>query len=283
MVFAQFIRDNPIWFPELSRLPLTGTFSRQDYEAILNLNTDVVLAHPRWVDEEKLPGVTVIGLSLTHPKGFTERVRLLGYILDKEEEAEEYINWHDGYIEKIKSRTEGLSEDEKPRVLLQSLSQVGAAYNCFPGGTRMHEICDMAGGINIGADLKCGHICNVDPEWLIVQNPDRIVLWSRFICNYAMDDPSEMAALRDDFLNRPELANVNAVKTSSIYVLANRELATGGSGCLLGLAYLAKWFYPDLFEDLDPQAIHQEYLDRFQRIDFNVYEHGVFVYPPLES
>ena len=56
-----------------------------------------------------------------------------------------------------------------------------------------------------------------------------------------------------------------------------------GPGWLMGIAYCAKWFHPDLFEDFDPQAIHQEYLDRFQRLDFDVSEHGVFVYPPLEE
>jgi hypothetical protein len=28
--------------------------------------------------------------------------------------------------------------------------------------------------------------------------------------------------------------------------------------------------------------IQQEYLERFQRIDFNVSEHGVFVYPEMK-
>ncbi len=46
---------------------------------------------------------------------------------------------------------------------------------------------------------------------------------------------------------------------------------------------MAKWFYPDLFEDLDPQAIHQEYLTRFQGLDYDLDEYGVFVYPELGS
>ena len=54
-----------------------------------------------------------------------------------------------------------------------------------------------------------------------------------------------------------------------------------GPGYQIGVAYTAKWLHPDLFEDLDPQAVHQEYIDRFQGIDFDVKEHGVFVYPPL--
>jgi iron complex transport system substrate-binding protein len=42
---------------------------------------------------------------------------------------------------------------------------------------------------------------------------------------------------------------------------------------------MAKWFHPDLFKDLDPQAIHQEYLNRFQNLDYNLDKNGVFVYP----
>jgi iron complex transport system substrate-binding protein len=45
---------------------------------------------------------------------------------------------------------------------------------------------------------------------------------------------------------------------------------------------MAKLFHPDLFEDLDPEAIHQEYME-LQHFDFNVYEHGVFIYPPVED
>jgi iron complex transport system substrate-binding protein len=45
------------------------------------------------------------------------------------------------------------------------------------------------------------------------------------------------------------------------------------------LAYMAKWLHPELFSDLDPQAIHQEYLTDFLGIDYDLSEHGVFVYP----
>ena len=45
------------------------------------------------------------------------------------------------------------------------------------------------------------------------------------------------------------------------------------------IAYWAKWFHPELFADMDPQAIHQEYLTRFMRIDYDLSKHGVFAYP----
>ena len=56
-------------------------------------------------------------------------------------------------------------------------------------------------------------------------------------------------------------------------------LVHGPEGC----AYYAKWLYPELFEDMDPNAIHQEYLDRFIGIDLDRDEHGVFVFPLLKG
>ena len=39
--------------------------------------------------------------------------------------------------------------------------------------------------------------------------------------------------------------------------------------------------YEIWLEDIDPQAIHHEYLTRFQGLDYDLGEQGVFVYPPL--
>ena len=144
-------------------------------------------------------------------------------------------------------------------------------------------MCAIAGGKNIIENIQyTGWWTKVDPEWVIEQNPDIIVATVMGSYGYGVEDSLEMAAARDDILNRPELANVNAVKNGRVYMLDNSNMA-GGPRSLVGIAYMAKWFHPELFEDLDPQEIHQEYLDRFQRIDFNVKEHGVFVYPPLED
>ena len=282
------IKDEKVFFPELSKLPGIGTWMGPglDYEAVLNLNPDLFLAFvkgPGYLDEEKLPGVTAIGMGLRRPEGFTERVRLLGYILDKEEEAEEYINWHEGGINKIKSRTEKLSEGEKPRVFHWSFFQPGGGYQTITKGNRIHQMCDIAGGKDIAEGLT-GIWPKVDTEWVMKQNPEIIVAqaYSTYIpSGYGTDDPSGMAAARVDIRNRPELANTVAVKSDSVYMMAFIDIATGGSGCLIGTAYMAKWFHPKLFTDMDPKAIHQEYLTRFQGLDFDLDKKGVFVYPEL--
>jgi iron complex transport system substrate-binding protein len=79
------------------------------------------------------------------------------------------------------------------------------------------------------------------------------------------------------------LAKVSAVRNNRIYILANvftvASSGTNGARVFIEVAYLAKWFHPTLFEDLDPRAIHQEYITRFQGLDIDLDKKGVFVYP----
>jgi iron complex transport system substrate-binding protein len=47
--------------------------------------------------------------------------------------------------------------------------------------------------------------------------------------------------------------------------------------------YWSKWLHPDLFADVDPEAIHREYLRRFCEKDYQPGEQGCFVYPEGEA
>ena len=144
------------------------------------------------------------------------------------------------------------------------------------------EFCDLAGGRNICKEIGEKGSVKVDPEWVIEQNPDIIFLKVNGIGGYGVDDPSRAIAAREEVMNRPELARVIAIREGKVYLGESYPL-TVGPGHLIGIAYCAKWFHPELFEDLDPKAIHQEYLTRFQGLDYDLDEHGVFVYPPFED
>jgi iron complex transport system substrate-binding protein len=281
----RLITKYPVYFPELSKLPCIGKRGSPDYEAILNLKPDILIIVTRGgkVVEEKLPGVTVISLPLmvgADPMKFVETVTKLGYILDAKEEAEEYLNWREGWLNDIEPRIAGLSGDEKQQVVaLDTWKQ----FRAFTRYSSNHMRIVTAGGKNIAEELEVvggTSLVSVDPEWIIVQNPDIILIhiWEWGIHGYGVDDTSEMKARREAFMNRPEFANVIAVKTGRVY-LHSRDILYGAGGGVACAAYFAKWFYPDLFEDIDPQAIHQEYLTEFQGLDYDLDKHGVFVYP----
>ena len=292
----------PISYPEISKLPAVGSSdpAKCDFEMILSLNPDAVQTNleARWavakagqenkrLFKEKLPGIPLISLNMREPDTLPENVRTYGYILDREDEAEEFIDWFEGYFNLIKSRTEGLSEDEKPRVYFEY-----RRYRTKGSGDRYSHWYMVGGGKNIVDDIVgpdsplYQSVFDVDPEWVAEQNPDFIFMHASSQLpaterGYETDDPSTVAALRQELLNRPELANVNAVKKGHVYVVD--ETLLGGAGqTLMGTAYAIKVLHPELSEDIDPQAIHQEYVDKFCRIDLDVRKHGVFVYPPLD-
>jgi iron complex transport system substrate-binding protein len=273
----------PIFLQDLAELPTIGTYGNPDYEAILSLTPiDLYIAYRSRTLQEKLPGVPIFYTGYRtpyNPENLTMDMRKLGYILDRRDQAEEYIDWCNGYLDMIKERTAGLSEDEKPRVyVFYTQSPTTSPYSMCMG---RFMLTDIAGGITIGADLVLPgrHSTTVDPEWVIEQNPDFIIASTALYGGaYETDDTSDIIAMREGVLNRPELVDVAAVKEGRVYIMNVYAVGLFPNN-LLSIVYLAKWFHPDLFEDLDPQAVHQEYLDRFSPLDFNVKEHGVFVYP----
>jgi iron complex transport system substrate-binding protein len=43
---------------------------------------------------------------------------------------------------------------------------------------------------------------------------------------------------------------------------------------IVGFAYRAKWFNSDLFQDMDPAVLRQEYFDNFLRVEADVINKG---------
>ena len=268
--------------PELSKLPTVGSHTGRgtnlDYEAILNLDPDLVNGWHYNIAEvdEKLPGIAVVGFDFFVPETIREEIVKFGYIFDKKDEAKHYTDdFHDKYLSPIKTRTEGLSDEDRPKVYVERHNK---AYLTYASASYVQQGIYLAGGKNIFADLPGSQI-NVDPEEVLTRNPDIIIKYGYYDTGYGIDDISKAKASRDEIMNRPELANVNAVKNGRVYIM-HMSLNLGPKHPIAKV-YWATWFHSGLFEDLDPHAIHQEYLN-FQDIDFDLDKHGVFVYHPGE-
>jgi iron complex transport system substrate-binding protein len=271
------------FFPEFQDVPNLGKYS-YDYEAILSLNPDAVITYTshRYPEmEEHLPGVPVLRFQFCKGQTMFDEMGRLGYLLDNREEAQKYIDFVEGYENIVKEKVETLSEDEKPKVYIEKRGRAWQTYNKM--GPAAYQL-SMAGCRNIGEDLAGRGTAQIDPEYVIVQNPEMIIKlmgWSS-AGGYGADDPGPLKDMRAEVMSRPELAHVEAVQNGKVYVLTTD--INYPPSMIVSTAYFAKWFHPELFEDLDPQAIHQEYLDTFhESLNWNVYEQGIFVYPPLED
>ena len=289
-------RKDEILYPELSKLPVVAFGGYDvDYEKIFELDPNIVLTEvlpmpgfDEMVDTLE-PEITVVAMSMADPKAMIGTLKTLRYVLNTEEDAEEFINWYEGVMSPITEKVAGIPEEEKPEVFYEWKQY----YWTFSDDlmTLWPAQIQMAGGINIAGDFP-GAYFQVDKEWVAEQDPDVIIGIAHDFpvyespaieCGYDADDPTEIQAFRDDIISRPELEGGKAVTNGRVYVYY------WGLSCtnrfFVGVAYMAKWLHPELFEDLDPQEIHQEYLTKFMRIDYDLGEHGVFAYPeePVES
>ena len=113
---------------------------------------------------------------------------------------------------------------------------------------------------------------------MIDRNPEIIIKYLRDGVGYPADNFSVMRDARDEILNRPELADVTAVKEGRVYIID--EGLSYGFDHPIAVAYIAKWLHPELFEELDTLAMHQEFIDKYcPGLDFDVYKQGTFAYP----
>ena len=271
---------NKIFYSEFQDSPNVGSTHDPDLEKVLSLHPDAVFSFAVSWAYGDLPN-KLEALGLTAPvicfdcyqlNAYMEEVKKLGYLLGKKEEADEFLEFYTGWLNTISERVKKIPADERPKVYYET----NKPYQTCGEGIDYDLTLVAAGGVNIFSYLK-GYR-DLDPEEVVMRNPEIIVRGtSGYIEGYDVDNPTELKNVRDEIMGRPELQNVPAVKNGRVYILG----WTVGSGTrdFVGIGYMAKWFYPELFADMDPKAIHQEYLTRFQGLDYDLDKHGVFVYP----
>ena len=276
------IAERSDYFPVISNKSVVGTWKEIDPEAVLRLEPDAVFAYGRWPGpeyiEDKIPTITVIRLDFFKPEELRQGMETLGYLLEEEANASKYLNWHDEYVSEIETKVSAIPEYEKPVVFLDKSNVDSISERkTYSRGTAMHQLCELAGGRNMAviAELE-GSYPAIETEKILEQDPDVIVGLSRK-GGYRTDDESGLEEEYKRIVELPGFNNITAVTEGRVYLM-DGSIAFG-TVYPVGLAYMAKWLHPDLFKDLDPQAIHQEYIDKFCGIDFNVHKHGVFVYP----
>jgi len=283
---------DPGFFPEIGDIPDVGDRWSPNVEEILALQPDAVIFTSSSAYADTTPtvntlesaGVTVLCFNLNTLETYPEEVEKLGYVFDKQDEAEEFLDWRENILDSIEEVVENIPEEDKPRVYFEAASG-DDSYKIYG----KYAYIAMAGGTDIFSD-QSGSYMSVNPEAVADRDPKIIVKVEGTSGGYDLDtgDTSELEEARAEIMSRDILQYVPALEEGKeeVHIITVHLLSFfGDSGCrsFIQVAYQAKWFHPDLFEDLDPQAIHQEYLTRFQGLDIDLDENGVFVYPPPEE
>jgi iron complex transport system substrate-binding protein len=271
-------RDSTSTFPSsILEKPSVGESYIPNLELLLELKPDLVIADSMltYTNETRgkieAAGIPVFISDTANPQpdpnsnetsiDFTSNVvSKLGLILDKKDKANEIIDYMQYYKNLVNERIKNLSPSEKkPLVYYEFISSWMTAV--IPGITQ-------AGGVNIAAN-ESAYAPTLSPEYVVEKNPDVII---RMISS-PNHNVTDFKTMRDEILNRPGLGEVTAIKEGKVYV-CDYEIK-GGIRCVVGWLQWAKWIQPNLFEDVDPAAVHAQLIQKF----FGVNLEGVYAYP----
>jgi len=210
--------------------------------------------------------------------GYFKSIEVAGKALDKEERAKEFKDFIKGKIDKVKSVTDKISEDKKPKVYFASRGATKAFYDPKEGRdfTRTeptYDPLDAAGGINVASGIN-GSTVNVGLEQIIAWNPDYIIIANNLAGNNTG---------LDFIKSSPELQSINAIKKGNIYNCFSPHCrGTPPDRNLLNMMYMAKLFHPDEFRNLDLEEEGNEIFKEFLGVDNVFSEYADYLVWPRE-
>lgn len=249
---------NYINYDKFKDLPVVGTGGAGSYEAyeeeIITLAPDVVFAaYPQDLADDLQAKTGIPVVVVTYDGGmFDEKLyqsmELIGSILGCEERCDKVVGALKGWQEDLKSRTENIPDEDKPRVFTGACSFKGGhgiegTYTNFPPFTAI-------GAVNVADELsdKIGGVV-VDLEQIAVWDPDYIFL-----------DPNNMQLVNDDYAINPDFYDsLTAVKEGRVYTqVAYNWYTTNVETAVVDAYYAGKVIFPEAFEDIDIEELANE-------------------------
>lgn len=221
--------------PQLSDGPVLESNGEIDMEAVLELNPDLCIVMTKeYADLLEAQGLTVIYFEWFSQDDVKDCIEFLGEVFGKEDIADDYIEYFDDTMAKADKLTEGLSEEEKKKVLYGSVIE----------GRQPHNIAEwwmtQAGGISVTDDGRAeGDKKTFTAEDVLKWNPDVILITS--------------ASEKEEILATDTYAGVKAVSDDRIYAVPTVGHVWGNRTPEqpLTVMWTLNKLYPDIYSDED--------------------------------
>lgn len=274
-ISSQMAKNGTLLFSDLAEKTVVGSSTGPSIEKIIELQPDLVIAYELWIPEEAFEaklaplGIPVVRMYCYRIDRLYEEIRILGMIVGKQDAAAAYIRFLDEILNKARTRLEGLHGNV--RIYCESY----AAYQTVSDGSGADKLLDLAGVQNIAAGQPVLSPI-ISAEWVAAKNPDVIVkvASSTYVKNgYGIKDIQAIDSFRNELIGRPAWSQTAAVQNGRVYILSS-ELWVGPRAPL-GILYIARWAYPELFKDLDPEALHRQWLMKWHHKRLE----GIYAYP----
>lgn len=281
-------------FPEAADIPNLGSPYAAEYslEKLIALDADLLILNlgnllraqeSGLLEKLAKAGIPTIFVDFRQQptRNTVPSVLLLGKVLDREAEANTFVDYYLRQMSKVYSVVSAMAEEDKPIVFIERAAGYNPNSCCGTfGGENLGKLVDEAGGINWGTTKFRGFAGTVNPESIFVDDPEVIIGTG---ANWAEARPetgavllgyeAEMEGVQERLqalADRKGWSALQAVKSGNFYTIYHQFYNSPYH--FVALHAFAKWFHPNQFADLDPQETFNELHDTFLPIDAS----GVF-------
>jgi len=226
--------------PQVRSLPKVGALLDPDVERILALTPDLVLLYGSQTDliaqltRASVPHFEYRHGGLAH---VSSTIRALGERTGHVKEAEAVASALERRLDALRQQTATL---KKPRTLLVFGREGGSLRNIYASGGRgfLHDMLEVAGGINIFADVEAESV-QASTEQILTRAPEVIIELR------SMDVPIKQARSAD-IAPWKTLASIPAVRMNRIYLLTGKSLVVPGPRVMDGAEQIARALHGDV-------------------------------------
>lgn len=243
-------------FPNTAHIrdDVTRSGFTQNVETLLQMQPDLILQWGHMGDELLAPlrqaGLPVAALLYGNETRVKAWIQLMGKALGKEDKVSDHLAWRTEVEQSIRQATSHLTTQQRPRVL--HFSRYAPQYQVAGGNGNFHYDIELAGGLNVAAELSNGNIVHI--EQILQWNPD-VILLNNFEPNLSPET----------IYNNPLLIDVAAVKQRRVY-----KIPAGGyrwdppsQESPLYWQWLSQVLHPDLFQSSLRDVIRDRFMHMY--------------------
>ncbi|UZE15313.1 ABC transporter substrate-binding protein [Pseudomonas sp. B21-054] len=288
--YAAYLRR----YPEIAKVPTFGGFedgtfdieqaiSQQPDVIILNIEAQHATEDARYIEKLDALGIPVVYVDFrNNPMQNTEpTMRLFGQLFGEDARAEAFIAFRNQQIRRVTDVIEA-RQPPRPKVFIERIG--GYTDDCCLsfGNENFGRFVELAGGHNIASAIIPNTFGQLNAEQVIVADPAQVIVtsanWQAFAPGghwVGVGPGADLAEARRKlqwFTQRPAYAGIKAQQTGDFHAVWHQFYNSPYQ--FIAIQQLAKWFHPELFAELDPDATFREFHERFLPVP---YEPGYFV------
>ncbi len=288
-------------FPEIDDIHQVGHTSADSFsiETTLSLNADLAIfgvdghgpnsRNRQLIDQLEKAGVQVVFIDFRNDPivNTVKSIALLGAILDRQQQAEEFtvfyqeqLNIVTDRLDKIQSMSTDTRDGTKARPNVFLHSRVGLEDLCCETMVRgmMATLLEQVKGVNVAKERVPGSAGVLNLEYLLIHQPDIYIataISSKSAVQYEdqhnippyitlgagiTEKEAQQSFIRA--LKHVGVSELDAIKSKRAYAIWHSFYNSPLN--IVAVQVFAKWLYPQTFSDLQPRKTMEKLFERFQ-------------------